>query len=245
MVYLQQQHSSEATTEAVFLEESHRLDLRLNLPLEDATIDSIQESALPMTVTRRNRKMLTRMMSQKNRERAFRAIPWVLSAGILTVNLLIHSPLFVVGACAASLTFRIFGEVVKRSRPLQRILASISKAIGLTRIDKKWLNWVTFALAGGLFLTLVSPAHALFFQAAEQYMNTIFTGGGTNAATTGAIALVFGALRIIFVLYLAISLIRVIQAFRQDEDWVTAARIPMMVVLCVVLGDVLSTLIVQ
>ncbi len=92
------------------------------------------------------------------------------------------------------------------------------------------------------------PSSAFFFQAAEQYVTQIFNGaagaGGGTAVTT-LIPLLFGTLRVIFVIYIGIALVRVINAFRNDEDWATAARIPLITVLCIVIGDALSSLIVQ
>jgi hypothetical protein len=69
----------------------------------------------------------------------------------------------------------------------------------------------------GVFLlldALSTPAQAQFFQNAETWMTTQFTGADE------AITLSFNVLRGLFILYLGISLVRVIQAARQDEDWV-------------------------
>jgi hypothetical protein len=167
-------------------------------------------------------------------------MPWILSGTVLAIDLVIHAPLFVLGAGIFSFTALLVKAIVRRVPALQRMLKALLIRLG---VKDGVIPTMAVGVAGGAWLTASSPSNALFFQAAEQYFQTTF-GAGTSAAST-AIPLVFGALRVIFVLYLAIALVRVINAFRQDEDWVTAARIPMMVVLCVVLGDVLSTLIVQ
>ena len=166
-------------------------------------------------------------------------LPWAISAGILSAELAFHAPLFVVGAGMTGLTLTIVKAIIRRTPALQRLLKKALIRIGLT--DGR-IPVMTAGVGAGAWLSVAMPSQALFFSAAEQYFTTVF--GGTSAATT-AIPLVFGILRVIFILYLAIALVRVIGAFRNDEDWQTAARIPMMVVLCIVLGDVLSTMIVQ
>ena len=166
-------------------------------------------------------------------------LPWALSAGILGAELAFHAPLFVVGAGMTALTLKIVKAIIRRTPALQRLLKVALTRVGLT--DAR-LPAMTAGVGVGAWLSVAAPSQALFFSVAEQYFTTVF--GGASAATT-AIPLVFGILRVIFVLYLAIALVRVINAFRNDEDWQTAARIPMMVVLCIVLGDVLSTMIVQ
>lgn len=166
-------------------------------------------------------------------------LPWVLSAGILGAELALQAPLFVIGAGMTGLTLSIVKAIIRRTPALQRLVKRALNRIGLT--DAR-IPAMTAGIAGGAWLSVALPSHALFFAAAETYFQTVF--GGATAATA-AVPLVFGILRVIFVLYLAIALVRVINAFRNDEDWQTAARIPMMVVLCIVLGDLLSTMIVQ
>lgn len=67
-------------------------------------------------------------------------------------------------------------------------------------------------------MTLMAhPAQAQFFGNAESWMQTNF-----GADTGEAIPLVFNVLRGLFLLYVGISLVRVINSARQDEDWVRA-----------------------
>jgi len=67
------------------------------------------------------------------------------------------------------------------------------------------------------------------------------TNFGANAGD--AIPLVFNVLRGLFLLYVAISLVKVINAARQDEDWATIARTPLIIIIAVTAGDILTTLI--
>jgi hypothetical protein len=88
------------------------------------------------------------------------------------------------------------------------------------------------------FLNLLAkPAQAQFFQNAETFFNDTFTSSGA------AIPIVFNTLRALYILYLAVALIGVFNAVRQDEDWVAAARTPILVVISVTLADILTGLI--
>jgi hypothetical protein len=97
-----------------------------------------------------------------------------------------------------------------------------------------------FALFGSFFLinALSQRADAQFFQGAQNWMTSQFSGAGE------AIPLVFNVLRGLFLLYLGISLVKVIQAARQDEDWQNLARTPMIILIAMTMGDILANLIV-
>lgn len=83
-----------------------------------------------------------------------------------------------------------------------------------------------------------APANAQFFQGAETWMSGAFPG--IDAAV---VTLFFNVLRAIFLLYLGISIVKVIQAARQDEDWQNLARTPFIIVVAVVSADLITTLI--
>lgn len=106
------------------------------------------------------------------------------------------------------------------------------------------MPWLTIGFAGGSWLSASLPSQAAFFVQAEAYLRQILAAGNASGVDT-LIPLLFGTLRVIFIIYIGVALVRVINSFRNDEDWVTAARIPLIVVLCVVIGDALSTLIVE
>jgi len=96
-------------------------------------------------------------------------------------------------------------------------------------------------LVGMLFVMSVEPAHAQFFQTTETWLTSKFNIGGAGGGS--AVSIVFNVLRAIFVIYLGISLVRVIQAARNDDDWQQLARIPLILVVTVTLGDILAKLI--
>jgi hypothetical protein len=92
-----------------------------------------------------------------------------------------------------------------------------------------------------LVISAANPAHAQFFTQTETWMTgNLFSGVANAAAIT---ALVFNVLRGIFVIYLGVSLVRVIVAARNDDDWTTLARTPLIVLVAVTLGDVIGNFI--
>lgn len=102
------------------------------------------------------------------------------------------------------------------------------------------------SLIGAVYLLdyAATPAAAQFFTQTEGWMRNSFPiNGAGGGGGTDIYALVFNTLRAIFVLYLAISLVRVIAAARNDEDWQTLARTPLIILITVTLGDILASLI--
>ena len=93
--------------------------------------------------------------------------------------------------------------------------------------------------------TLSTPANAQFFKKAENFFTTSFqpTEGGA-ADMTLAIALVFNIFRALVILYLGVALIGVVEKMRKDEDWQTAARAPLIILVVLTMGDTLSGVII-
>ena len=140
--------------------------------------------------------------------------------------------------------------MVAFSFPLAFPIASINL---YKTIQRKWnriglRRWMAFGSFVGLVsvftLTMVlttfhpEAANAQFFKNAETWMKGKFTGADK------AIEIVFNVLRGLFLIYLGISLVKVIQAARQDQDWQDLARTPLIIVIAVSLGDILATFIV-
>ncbi|MEG3437886.1 hypothetical protein V0288_12230 [Pannus brasiliensis CCIBt3594] len=123
----------------------------------------------------------------------------------------------------------------------------VSGCIALARpyLDGKQVNRrvksAFFMMLGTLvFASLnlfATPARAQFFQGAEEFFNTTFSSSGA------AIPIVFNTLRALYIVYLAVAFIGVFNSVRQDEDWVAAARTPILVVITVTLADILTKLI--
>jgi hypothetical protein len=103
---------------------------------------------------------------------------------------------------------------------------------------------LVFCLVGVVYFLDLSaaPASAQFFNQTEGWLRSSFPATA-SAGGVDIYNLVFNTLRAIFVLYLAISLVRVIAAARNDEDWQTLARTPLIILITVTLGDILASLI--
>lgn len=154
----------------------------------------------------------------------------VVALSCLVLNVLIHGPTFLVVPAVAGLTSLAW----RHTFPSHSWSRRASKVRGITRKAGRLLG------LGLLWLMtlLAYPAQAQFFGNAETWMTTNF---GTAAGD--AIPLVFNVLRGLFLLYVGISLVRVINSARNDEDWQTIARTPLIIIIAVTAGDILTSLI--
>lgn len=127
------------------------------------------------------------------------------------------------------------------------VIERIGQLIGL---PKYWVILLqTLALSAILSLFwldyFTDPAAAQFFAKAENFFkNTLTQGSQQGTASTAAISLVFNVLRALYLLYIAVALIGVINAVRKDEDWQVVARTPLLVVIAVTIADVLTSFII-
>ncbi|WP_179047852.1 hypothetical protein [Nostoc sp. TCL26-01] len=114
-----------------------------------------------------------------------------------------------------------------------------------TNLPKKWLI-LSQILAVAVILSLFwldyfgYPAQAQFFKKAEDFFKNTLTQGATNNNSQPAVSLIFNVLRAVYLLYIAVSLVGVINAVRKDEDWQSVARVPLLVVVAVTVADVLT-----
>lgn len=107
------------------------------------------------------------------------------------------------------------------------------------------LSALTFLFLSTVFAfdLMATPANAQFFNGAQEFMTQAFgNAGGTDI--TPVIEIIFNVLRGLMLIYLGVSLIRVVQAARNDEDWQTLARTPMIIMVAVVVADILTGFIV-
>jgi hypothetical protein len=106
---------------------------------------------------------------------------------------------------------------------------------------KKWtLTPIAYLLTSGVlfFDTLSSPANAQFMLKAENWMKSSFS------EASEIIPLIFNVLRGIFIIYLGFSLFQVINAGRQDEEWMPIAKKPLMIIVATTIADVLTGMII-
>jgi hypothetical protein len=206
-----------------FGDEMNETSLAYSLPL-NAPVASA-------TPTLNQRWNLSLLFSQAFRQRLKKLTPWLISGSILSLELILHQPAFMLGVSLfglASMTVK----ALLRSNP---VIQKLFKRMGLSAQS---LPVLSIAFGGGVWLSAATPSQALFFQAAEQFFTTQFP------QAAAAIPLVFAVLRALFVLYIGVSLIRVINSVRNDDDWQAMARTPLMVAVCVAVGEVLTNLII-
>ncbi|MEH2226869.1 hypothetical protein [Nostoc sp.] len=155
------------------------------------------------------------------------SVPFLIACAVLVSVISLKSPILLfcllVGSLIAVITQQIGQQVnlPKRSLILLQILAA---AIVLSLY---WLDW------------FAAPAQAQFFGEAEKFFKKTLTANNGGAAET-PVSLIFNVLRAIYLLYIAISLVGVINAVRKDEDWQSIARTPLLVVVAVTIADVLT-----
>ncbi|RAM50970.1 MAG: hypothetical protein C6Y22_14040 [Hapalosiphonaceae cyanobacterium JJU2] len=150
--------------------------------------------------------------------------------GLMIVDISIHHMVM------ASLAFAT-GIVALLPKEANNLLSNFE------RMQRKYginIYTVLFCLVGAVFMLDIAaaPANAQFMQNAEDFFTEYFTGVNEDI-----IKYVFAVLRGLFLIYLGIGLIRVVQAARNDEDWQTIARTPIIVALTVVVGDLLAGLV--
>ncbi|MDZ8264101.1 hypothetical protein [Nostoc sp. ChiQUE01b] len=121
----------------------------------------------------------------------------------------------------------------------------------LTGIDSKQRKYgvnlyaILFCLLAFVFVLdfASAPASAQFFNNAQGWLTENFPNAAGNAQTEQTIETVFNIIRALFLLYIAISIVNIIQAVRRDEDWATPARTPFIMVVAVFAADILTGLV--
>ena len=158
----------------------------------------------------------------------------VVGTGLMLVDISLHNMIM------ASLAFFTAG-VALMPKQANLLLANFDK------LQRKYginITTILFCLVGTIFLLdmSVAPANAQFMNNAEAFFNNADYFG--DIANTPVIGFIFAVLRGLFLLYLGIALVQVVQKARNDEDWQTIARTPVIVAITVVVGDVLAGLVV-
>ena len=94
-------------------------------------------------------------------------------------------------------------------------------------------------IAAAFFVGQVPSANAAFYQNVENWLNTTVLKDQKDL-----VSLIVNVLRALFVVYIGIAVVSVVQKIQQQDDWQTAVRIPLVVVLAASMGDVLANLII-
>ncbi|MEH2038307.1 MULTISPECIES: hypothetical protein [unclassified Nostoc] len=155
------------------------------------------------------------------------SVPFLIACAVLVSVISLKSPILLfcllVGSLIAVITQQI-GQQVNLPRRSLILLQILAAAIVLSLY---WLDW------------FAAPAQAQFFGEAEKFFKKTLTANNAGAGDT-PVSLIFNVLRAIYLLYIAISLVGVINAVRKDEDWQSIARTPLLVVVAVTIADVLT-----
>jgi hypothetical protein len=126
------------------------------------------------------------------------------------------------------------------------VLYQIGRQVNLPRRQVIFLQVVAISVILACFWLdyFADPAQAQFFKRAEDFFRNNLTQSNTNTTnvngTQTAISLIFNVMRALYLLYIAIALIGVINAVRRDDDWQNIARTPLLVVIAVTIADVLT-----
>ena len=179
-------------------------------------------------------KFLTNFLDHRFRH-LFGSLPFLLAllAFFLTINLNLHVYPLLLCALISTLVAVIIGQIGRQTRLPKQSIVLLQILV------------VTFVITGFCWGHLAEPAQAQFFRKAEDFFRYNLTQGlegGTG--TIAAVSLVFNVLRAIYLLYIAVSLIGVVNSIRKDEDWQTVVRTPLLVVVAVTIADVLTGFIV-
>lgn len=86
-------------------------------------------------------------------------------------------------------------------------------------------------------------AQAVFFENARLWLDATFTATGNAGAALG-VDMTINVLRAVLLIWVALGIVRTIQAARNDEDWQTTARVPILATISIVVGDIITGLII-
>ena len=133
----------------------------------------------------------------------------------------------------------LIGLLIAFPKVLLMLYGKFEQMIRHSKYSPVLLLGIAIGFVIGLLLILtVEPAQAQFFNRTQTWMT-----GAIPGIDTGLVALIFNVLRALFVIYLGIGLVKVIQSARNDDDWQQMARTPLILVVTVTMGDILAGII--
>jgi hypothetical protein len=159
---------------------------------------------------------------------AFAALAWGFAVMGFPISAVLTAALIPVVFPEASLLLYCKAEVTWNRSGMGRSLP-FSGAVSIVGLAVLTLT-LTFSHA--------DTANAQFLKGAEEYIKTKLAGGAAGAAK--AVEIIFAVLRGLFLIYLGISIVRIVQSARNDQDWQDLARTPFIILIAVILGDILT-----
>jgi signal transduction histidine kinase len=163
------------------------------------------------------------------RLRIMESTPFVLACIVLLTVISLKSPVLLFCLLIGSLITIVIQQIGQQINLPKSQLIPLQILAVVTLLSIFWLDY------------FAAPAQAQFFKRAEDFFqNTLTQGASSGENTQLAVGLVFNVLRALYLLYIAVALIGVVNAVRKDEDWQNIARTPLLVVVAVTIADVLT-----
>lgn len=158
------------------------------------------------------------------------SVPFLIACAVFISVISLKSPILLFCLLVGSLIAIIVQQIGQQVHLSKRSLISLQILAVALILSLFWLDY------------FATPVQAQFFGEAEKFFKRTLTQGSTTTAggSDTAVSLIFNILRAIYLLYIAISLVGVINAVRKDEDWQSIARTPLLVVVAVTVADVLT-----
>ncbi|WP_375510689.1 hypothetical protein [uncultured Nostoc sp.] len=156
------------------------------------------------------------------------SVPFLIACAVLISVISLKSPILLFCLLVGSLITVIIQQIGQQVNLPRRSLILLQILAAAIVLSLYWLDW------------FAAPAQAQFFGEAEKFFKNRLGGTAGNSDSNVPITLIFSVLRAIYLLYIAISLVGVINAVRKDEDWQSIARTPLLVVVAVTIADVLT-----
>ncbi|MEA5502998.1 hypothetical protein VB735_07750 [Halotia wernerae UHCC 0503] len=163
------------------------------------------------------------------RFRLVESVPFLIACAVFLSVISLKSPILLFCLLLGSLIAIVINKIGQQVDLPKQWLIPLQMLVVVVILSLFWLDY------------LAAPAQAQFFKRAEDFFRNNLTQGATaDSGSQAAVSLIFNVLRGIYLLYIAISLIGVINAVRKDEDWQSIARVPLLVVIAVTVADVLT-----
>lgn len=158
------------------------------------------------------------------------SVPFLIACAVFLSVISFKSPILLFCLLVGSLIAIVIHKIGQQVDLPKKWIVPLQILAVVTILSFFWLDY------------FADPAQAQFFKRAEDFFKNNLTQGATanSSGTQAAVSLIFNVLRAIYLLYIAISLIGVINAVRKDEDWQSVARVPLLVVVAVTVADVLT-----
>lgn len=193
---------------------------------------TIHERIFLKTLTISASKISTKLTATLEywRFRLIESVPFMIACAVFLSVISLKSPILLFCLLVGSLITIIIQQIGQQVHLPKRWLILLQILAVAIVLSLFWLDY--FAV----------PAQAQFFKRAEDFFKLNLTTQGDTAGNNGtqAVSLIFNVLRAVYLLYIAVSLVGVINAVRKDEDWQTIARTPLLVVVAVTIADVLT-----